>query len=222
MTVSTVDTTTTTPTPRNNSAAATAASDFQSFLQLLTAQLRNQDPLSPLDSTQFVEQLASFSSVEQQIETNSLLKELTAGMTQSGLEAATAWIGKEVQTPAETARYAGEPLSFALPSGASGEVVVRNASNEVIYREAIESGATGFIWDGKKTDGTGVPHGDYKVKIEKTSDNGAVKTTPVEIVARVTEARLVDGAVRLVLDNGSAVDPASVTAVRAPAQDAEA
>ncbi|MEQ8936412.1 MAG: flagellar hook capping FlgD N-terminal domain-containing protein, partial [Amphiplicatus sp.] len=210
------------PAAKDNSAAATAASDFDSFLKLLTAQLRNQDPLSPLDSTQFVEQLASFSSVEQQIETNTLLKELTSGMTQSGLETATLWIGKEVQTPSETARFSGEPLSFKLPADASGEIVVRNASKEVIYRHPVESGAGDFVWSGEKTDGTSAAHGDYTVKMEKKGADGVVKTTPVESVANVTEARLIDGAIRLILDNGSIVDPASVTAVRAPKVEAEA
>ncbi len=223
MTVPAVDAPSTpTPKAKDNSAAATAASDFDSFLKLLTAQLRNQDPLSPLDSTQFVEQLASFSSVEQQIETNTLLKELTSGMTQSGLETATLWIGKEVQTPSVTARFAGEPLSFVLPADASGEIVVRNASKEVIYRKPVQAGESEFVWNGEKTDGATAAFGDYTVKVEKKGDNGAVKSTPVDMVAHVTEARLIDGAIRLILDNGSIVDPASISAVRASTSEAEA
>ena len=61
-----------------------AESDFQTFLELLTAQMRHQDPLEPLDSTQFVAQLAAFSSVEQQIETNSKLDELNENLTRAG------------------------------------------------------------------------------------------------------------------------------------------
>ena len=69
-------TTSTATSSASKSSSAVESSDFKSFLSLLTAQLKNQDPLAPLEATQFVEQLASFSSVEQQIETNSLLEEL--------------------------------------------------------------------------------------------------------------------------------------------------
>lgn len=204
-----------TPSPKKDS-AATAASDFKSFLKLLTAQLRNQDPLSPLDSTQFVEQLASFSSVEQQIETNTLLKELTASIGQSGLENATQWIGKEVVTPVSSVHYAGEPLSFSLPPGASGEVVIRNSSKDVIFRQEIEAGQTSFVWNGQKTDGTTAPIADYKIQVEKKSDTGKTETMPVSTVAKVVEARLVEGSVYLILESGVLVDPSWVTAVRTP------
>lgn len=198
------------------SAAATAASDFQAFLKLLTAQLKHQDPLSPLESTQFVQQLATFSAVEQQIETNKLLKDLAAGMNQSGLETATLWIGKDVETEALDVRYAGSPLSFSLPAGASGDIVVRNVSGDIVFRQPVAAGQSEFVWEGKKTDGTDAPFADYLVQIEKTDDNGAITATPVNAVARVMEARLVNGGVYLILDNGAMVNPGAISAVRAP------
>lgn len=78
---------TTTPFAITNSEQAPqtkAESDFQTFLQLLTAQMRHQDPLEPLDSTQFVAQLAAFSSVEQQIQTNAKLDLLNENLTREG------------------------------------------------------------------------------------------------------------------------------------------
>ena len=197
--------------------AATAASDFQSFLRLLTAQLRHQDPLSPLESTQFVQQLASFSAVEQQIETNKLLRELTSGATKSGLEGATLWIGKEVETPVSAVRFSGAPLEFRIgqsATGATGEAVVKNASGAVVYREALQPGQSTFEWNGASTDGAGAPYGDYKVAVEYAADGGAVESKPVSVVARVTEARLADGVLNLVLDNGAVIDPSTITAVR--------
>lgn len=74
----------------------TGTSDFHTFLTLLTAQMRNQDPLKPMDSTEFVAQLASFSAVEQQIETNSKLGELLGVLSDSPTVNPTEWLGKEV------------------------------------------------------------------------------------------------------------------------------
>ncbi|MEO1532985.1 MAG: flagellar hook capping FlgD N-terminal domain-containing protein, partial [Pseudomonadota bacterium] len=74
---------------------STAASDFESFLTLLTAQLQNQDPLQPIDSTEFVAQLASFSTVEQLIGTNERLDALTQDVAAGDLAALAGWIGQE-------------------------------------------------------------------------------------------------------------------------------
>ena len=72
------------------------SSDFETFLTLLTAQMRNQDPLKPMDSTAFVAQLASFSTVEQQIETNAKLDKILDNFGASPSSQLTEWIGKEV------------------------------------------------------------------------------------------------------------------------------
>jgi len=89
-----------------NSSGLSAASDFDTFLQLLTAQLENQDPLNPLESTDFVAQLASFSAVEQQILTNSNLSEIMSSLSVTRTSEAAQWLGKEVLAPA-SARYEG-------------------------------------------------------------------------------------------------------------------
>lgn len=206
--------------PKSQKSAATAASDFDNFLSLLTAQLRNQDPLSPLDSTQFVEQLASFSSVEQQIETNRLLEEMVNGASNSDLGAATSWIGKDVEAETGVAHYSGEPLTFGIPThagAATSEIVIRSSSGSVIYHAPIGAGQTSFTWNGVNSSGDPAFEGDYKVSIEYTAEDGGKETGPVRTTARVTEARLIDGALRLLLENGSLIDPATVTAVRASA-----
>lgn len=201
---------------------ATAASDFDSFLSLLTAQLKNQDPLAPLEATQFVEQLASFSSVEQQIETNRLLEELLSGSQDSGLETATAWIGKEVEANVSSVRFEGEPLSFSIPTsdkGTATQVTVRNSSNEVIYTESISAGQTSFSWDGKLSDGGTAPSGEYTIAADYAKDGTATDSLGLLAVSRVVEARLADDGFELVLENGATVDPASVSAVRETASD---
>lgn len=208
------------PATKSQKSAAAAASDFQNFLSLLTAQLRNQDPLSPLDSTQFVEQLATFSSVEQQIETNRLLEELVGGAGNSGLQSATSWIGKDVEAESESARFTGQPLTFAIPARAGEaptEIVVRTGADAVVYREPVGIGQSSFTWKGIDSSGNETPQGDYKFTVDYSRDGAVVGTGALRTTARVTEARLVDGALRLVLENGSLIDPATVSAVRAAA-----
>ena len=206
-----------TAAPRAAKSAASAASDFQSFLKLLTAQLRHQDPLSPLDSTQFVEQLASFSSVEQQIETNRLLEELAGSFKNAGLETVTPWIGRTATVEATGVAFAGAPLTLAVPDSAHGapsEIVVRDANGNTVYRVAAPAGATEFVWNGETIAGPPAAPGKYEFVANYAQDGKTVASEPLLFSAPVVEARLVDGAPRLVLDGGAIVDPAAVVSVR--------
>ena len=206
-------------------AAASAASDFDSFLKLLTAQLRNQDPLSPLDSTQFVEQLASFSSVEQQIETNKKLDALTSGLAGSNLEAATQWIGKDVEVANSAAQFAGEPLTFGVPDSEHGDglraFTVTNAGGDVVYRAPISAGLQNFTWDGKTSSGGAASPGNYNVAVSFLAEDGSVVESKQPLAyARVNEARLTGTDVNLLLSNGAVVNTTDIRAVKAPEEDA--
>src|SRR5258706_16176898 len=85
---------------------ADLASNFNTFLALLTTQLKNQDPLSPLDSNQFTQQLVQMTGVEQQINTNDLLKQLVSN-TSGGVATAVSLIGKDVKAVTDTAHVSG-------------------------------------------------------------------------------------------------------------------
>lgn len=222
-TATTAATTSTATSNSSKSSSAVESSDFKSFLSLLTAQLKNQDPLAPLEATQFVEQLASFSSVEQQIETNSLLEELLSSSKGTGLDSATSWIGKEVEASASSVNYAGESLDFAIPSSTDGtatRVVVRNSSNDIVYSENIPAGQSSFSWDGEMSSGNAAPAGEYKLTAEYAKDGVSAGTKSLNAVSRVVEARLTDNGFQLVLENGATIDPDSVTAVRETSEDA--
>ncbi|MHA7872883.1 MAG: flagellar hook assembly protein FlgD [Hyphococcus sp.] len=203
-----------------NSAAATAASDFESFLMLLTAQMRNQDPLAPIDSTQFVEQLASFSSVEQQIATNAKLDALTSALAVSDLTAATQWVGKDVEVVSPVAAFSGEPVAFRAPesgvSGATVEFVVNDPNGNPVYAERLPLGTREFVWDGKTANGANAPEGTYSVSVNYISEGDVVETRAPIATARVNEARTGGDGLSLVLGNGAAVTPEDVIAVKAP------
>ncbi len=120
--LTTTPTSTSTPTSAGYAAAASAAvtstnttgtigSDFQTFLEMLTVQMRNQDPLNPIDSTEYAAQLAAFSTVEQAVLTNDLLKSLAAQMGDSSMSQLAGWVGMEARTTAGAAHIFREARS---------------------------------------------------------------------------------------------------------------
>lgn len=215
-----------TPAPEpSDASAATAASDFQSFLQLLTAQLRNQDPLSPLDSTQFVEQLASFSAVEQQIATNSKLDALAERLGVSAIDEASQWIGKDVETISGAAHFEGEPLSYLVPAGDVGtatEIVISDAAGNIVYREETDNQRREFTWRGENNDGGTAPNGDYMVSVNRYDEDGLLGSEQPIAFTRVLQARFEESGVQLVLENGAIVSPADIAALRSAPNSASA
>lgn len=203
---------------RSDVTAATNAvtGDFQTFLKLLTTQMRNQDPLKPVESTEFVSQLASFSGVEQQIRSNerldSILEALSGG-TPAGLAE---WIGKEVRAPAK-ATYAGVPIEVGVTTldGADRAVlVVRNDFDQVVARVPVAAGAGAATWDGTDDMGTPAAHGRYGFTLESYGGESLLGSEPGQIFATVGEVRIVDGEPVLVLEDGSQVSLDDISGVR--------
>ncbi|WOI52686.1 flagellar hook assembly protein FlgD [Parvularcula sp. LCG005] len=148
---------------KSATAANSLTADFDAFLNLLTAQVRNQDPLSPLDSTQFVEQLATFSGLEQQVTSNSHLEEITALLRGQFSSEAGMVLGETALSPVLTIENAFDALDVVAPGVESGRLVVTDADGEVVYQGIP---ANSWSWDG--TDGTGapLPAGSYKLSIQ--------------------------------------------------------
>jgi flagellar basal-body rod modification protein FlgD len=214
-TVSPVTTTSTSARPAATTEAAKVTSDYDTFLKMLTVQMQNQDPLNPIDSTDYAVQLATFSGVEQQVRTNQLLEGLQSGF-QSGLADLAGWIGKEARTTGPVA-YQGAPvtvLTTPLAGATQATLVVRDAQGAVLAREEIPPGATSYQWLGADATGTPLPPGAYALSVESKRGEEAVVTKPVEHYARVTEARIGTDGTRLVLENGIEVPASSVTGLR--------
>lgn len=185
--------TVTSSTAATPSAAAPAATtsattgfgeNFDSFLKLLTTQLQNQDPLSPLDTNQFTQQLVSFSQVEQAINTNTKLAALVSMQSANQLVSALPVVGKTIEFSGDTtALTTGSParFSYTLGDAANGTVLtVLDKNNTVVWRGAGEtgSGRHDFVWDGTGLDGASVPAGDYKLAVTATrADKSAVSVT---------------------------------------------
>ena len=197
--------------------ASAASADFESFLTLLTAQLRNQDPLSPMDSTDFIAQLASFSSVEQQIGTNSRLDQVVEQAVNGDIASFATWIGKKVSTVDGVFRADGEEVSFKIPEVPSAETataVVRFADGREARRIPVSTDASGtFTWDGETAQGILLNGQDLKIEIEYFSGGAISETRSAIIGTTVTGIRGTENGIELDLEDGRRVDASTVATV---------
>ncbi|RZO67967.1 MAG: hypothetical protein EVA70_02975 [Parvularculaceae bacterium] len=196
--------------------ASLLATDFSNFLNLLTAQLRAQDPLSPVDSTQFVEQLASFSTVEQQINTNTKLDQIASQLGGGELDTLAQWIGKGVETRAENVNYRGGEVSFRAPDADKYDSVtatVTNAQGEEVHSFSLDKTADTHSWDGTRSDGTRALNGAYTIELRYEGGGRATRTEPASQFDTVREVRLTDDGWRLFLGNDRSIDLDEVTAI---------
>lgn len=213
----------------SSSAAQSSLADYDDFLTLLTTQLRNQDPLNPQDSTEFVEQIATFTNVEQQIAANGKLDQLIALQTGGQLVDLAQWVGREVSAEGVTVDYQGGEISVDVPSSGgadTSELVIRDHNGSEIARLSAPTAGGTVVWDGTETDGGKAAYGLYQVEFAFTTTgaNGAdVETVTPRSTGVVIEARLNDaGETELVLEGGIVVvRPDDVTSVREPTSAAE-
>ena len=193
------------------------SSDFDTFLVMLTAQIQNQDPLNPIDSTDYAVQLATFSGVEQQVLTNDLLESMTLGG--NGLEALSqlaGWVGMDAQVPGQaTLSGAGVALSFATPASMkSGEIVIRDSAGGLVTKLAVTPGQTDVFWDGTNTSGNKVADGTYSVSLQGLDQDSEAASADVYSYVRVIEARMGAAGPELLLGDGRLVEPDTVRALR--------
>lgn len=205
------------PDATPQSAASSAlSSDFETFLVMLTAQMENQDPLNPLDSQDFATQLATFSGVEQQVQTNDLLSALSAQMLTSSLGDMASWIGKEARM-AIPGSYDGTPIEIvANPPSFSErtELVVRDSNGNELQRYDIPVSDTPFQWAGVRADGTPFPDGEYAFEVVAYSGDEVIDTHTPDTFAKVEEVRIVSGQTVVALEGGSLYPADSVSGLR--------
>lgn len=180
--------------------------DFQSFLRLLTAQLRNQDPLSPLDSTQFVAQLASFSTVEQLVAANDKLDALSGSLSGGGIGDFASWIGRTAEVEGAPALFDGAPVAVSVRpvAGASrAELVVRSTDGTEIDRSPLLLDGGQVYWDGAG----GVTGTSYQFEAVHYMSDGASVANPAATFSPINAVRNEDDTVLISLASGVFVTP---------------
>lgn len=197
---------------RIGSSSALLSQNFETFLALLTAQLKNQDPLSPVDSNQFTAQLTQMAGVEQQLLTNDLLTAILEGQQGGGLNGASTYIGRDatavwsaVRSENGQARWSYELAGDA----ATAKVQVLDGSGRVVHEAdapAKTEGVHDFTWSGGQEGQV------YTLKVVAQDGAGAAVQSQVLIRGRVTGVELYEGQPFLTI-GGSTLPLSSVIAL---------
>lgn len=167
------------------------ADDFDTFLQLLTTQLRNQDPLEPMDTNQFTQQLVQFSGVEQQIQTNSYLENLITSTEAQSVNAAVNYLGSTVTVAGVSTNLADGQASWELVAGTSASdstVTIYDVNGNEVFttRHSVARGESTFTWDGKTNDGTDAPDGVYSIRVIGNTPDGQSVNVYAAVSGKVT------------------------------------
>lgn len=199
--------------------ASMITSDFETFLTMLTTQMENQDPLNPLESTDFAVQLATFSGVEQQVRTNDLLATMQAMLGAGGLSDYANWVGMEVRAQT-AARFDNAPITL-YPDPAQGaertRIVVRDAvTGADVDTFEVPVSNSPVQWAGVKRNGNPFPPGDYTFHLQSIANDVSFSDEQIAVYSQVQELRVVDGDTRLILAGGGDISATKVNAVRRP------
>ena len=196
-----ISTGTTSTTATGQSLQADIGEEFNSFIQLLTAQVQNQDPLSPLDSTQFVEQLATFSALEQQVQSNESLQQIAALVGDLNALAASQWLGEQVTVQSSWVPFSGEPVEFEVdkPQTANRAVLtVRDTNGDVAWSETLDIADDRYVWNGQLSSGGTAPNDSiYQVSVDFYSNNDFAGSAAPRLVTTVTDVATENGKLRL-------------------------
>lgn len=178
MSISAVSTSTAATTSSTTSSTSSSAMDSTEFLTLLVAQLENQNPLDPTDTTEFVNQLVSYASLAEQQETNSTLTDMLAAFNSVISSNAVGYMGHTVEAYGDTTSLEDGAATWGYSldeEAADVTITIKDTDGNTVWEGAGETdaGKHTFEWDGKATDGTQLPDGEYTMEVEATDADGA-------------------------------------------------
>lgn len=201
----------------NSSSSAISSSvqsEYNTFLTILTTELKNQDPTSPLDTNQFTSQLVQFSALEQNLQTNSLLQQLVTNQSQGQASSALGYLGHTVQATGDSFSLDGTSgdttLSYSLASKAQNAVMnIVNSSGQTVRQISVgtDAGAQSETFDGNNSTGQPLAAGTYTFNVQATDAKGNAITATTYETGKVTGIDTTDGVVNLHM--GSLTVPAS-------------
>jgi len=212
MTTTSPVSTQTTATTASTTATQQLASNFDTFLQLLTTQLKNQDPTAPMDSTQFTQQLVMFSQVEQQINTNTNLQNLISAVQAQSNNQAMNYLGRNVVMSDGTGVLTNSSATWTYGldnNAAATTLTVADANGKTVYSTTGETaaGTHSFAWNGQDATGNQLPDGIYRLTVTSTATDGTAVSSSVASKGTVSAVDLSGSSPQLVI--GTAEVPLS-------------
>ena len=186
-----------------SSALNSLSSNFGDFLKLLMTQLQNQDPTSPLDTNQFTSELVQFSSVEQQINTNTSLTQLIQ-LTQAGeVMQASAMTGKQVTVSSDHVplQNGKGTIQFTAPGAEPVDISIYNDSGIKLSDATLMAvkGSNTWTWDGTDSSGHTLPDGSYKVAVAGANADGTTSALSFSVVGTATGVQNQSNSIQLQL-----------------------
>ncbi len=211
-------TTSTSSTSGSGSSGTTLDSD--AFLQLLIAELQNQDPTNPTDSTEMINQIASFSTVEQLSALNDTATSIYDSLTAMSLNSAVSFIGQSVLAEGDDISKTDDAttvVSFTLESDAQSLTAhVYNSSGTIINSVSLgatDSGTYTFSWEGTNYTGAEAANGTYSVVFEAYDEDGGSLEVSTMVAGTVSGVSVENGTTVLTLSDGRTVNLEDVYSV---------
>ena len=192
------------------------SSDFETFLKMLTVQMENQDPLNPIESSDYAVQLATFSGVEQQVRTNDLLAAVQSQLGVMSMSDLVGWVGMEARA-VTAAKFDLAPVDLSVDPAAgatSAFVVVKDVNGQQVDRFEVALGDDTAQWAGLDPTGTLRPPGAYTFTLQSYGANGLLGEAQMAVYSKVVEAKAENGQTILVLESGDEVAATVVDGLR--------
>jgi flagellar basal-body rod modification protein FlgD len=179
----------------SSSTSTTLAGNFQTFLTLLTTQLQNQNPLDPLDTNQFTQQLVEFASVEQQLKTNDQLTTLVSLQQTTQATQALGFVGKTAVVNGNTTALSNSQAKWELnvPSSSDVSITIANSNGQTVFTGSYSASAGNnqpFTWNGQGNDGTQWPDGLYTMTATAADSSGNPVAVSTEVGGTVSSVDL--------------------------------
>ena len=183
---------------KSDLALADLANNLDNFLTILTTQLQYQDPLSPMETNEFTNQLVMFTGVEQQVQQNQNLEELIALQSNNLAIGAVTYIGKVVEASGNTTtmKDGNADFSYTLPQNAkTAALQVFNAGGKLVFAQAVDStaGRHELSWDGIDQNGFPQPDGAYTFKVSALDDADVLIDVETTVFGKVTGVEFAEG-----------------------------